>query len=95
MYALHQWSLELTKTGDPRQELEYKINLVKPDLVLVGNRGLNPFYRMLVQLFKSIAWFSFELLPTQFELSCNGCSYIINCLKNKEFAILPLLKLEN
>ncbi|KAI8893024.1 hypothetical protein BC833DRAFT_609830 [Globomyces pollinis-pini] len=34
--------------GDPREELEFKISHLKPDLVIVGSRGLGPVSKLLV-----------------------------------------------
>jgi nucleotide-binding universal stress UspA family protein len=34
--------------GDPRQELEHKINQMKPDFVMMGSRGLNMVSRVLL-----------------------------------------------
>jgi nucleotide-binding universal stress UspA family protein len=34
--------------GDPREELEHKINTLKPDFVVMGSRGLNMISRVLL-----------------------------------------------
>jgi nucleotide-binding universal stress UspA family protein len=34
--------------GDPREELQHKINTLKPDFVLMGSRGLNMLSRVLL-----------------------------------------------
>ena len=38
----------ISLVGDPRQEIETKIDKVKPDLVILGSRGLNSFSRFMV-----------------------------------------------
>ncbi|KAJ3261007.1 hypothetical protein HK103_006962 [Boothiomyces macroporosus] len=34
--------------GEPREEIEYKVNLIKPSFVVMGSRGLNTFSRAIL-----------------------------------------------